>query len=122
MKLIIKQIGIIIGVFGITLWVQQMDDKKYNKTRVDFFDNYKFPLLMSAIIGLLINVPELIIKINTNNEIPLSFINKIRPNAEIGSPTKDILERLPFEKLRHNSGNLNKPFGEQQIYTNLPDF
>jgi hypothetical protein len=122
MKLIIKQLGIIIGVFSITLWIQQMDDKKYNKTRVDFFDNYKFPLLISAIIGLLINVPELIMKTNTNNEIPISFINSIRPNAEIGGPTKQTLDTAPFEKLRHTYGNVNKSFGEQQIYTNLPDF
>jgi hypothetical protein len=122
MKLIIKQFCIIIGVFSITLWVQQMDDKKYNKTRIDFFDKYKLPLLMSAIIGLLINVPELIMKINTNNEIPVSFINSIRPNAEMGSPTKETLEALPFEKLRRNCGKGNNPFAEQQIYTNLPDF
>lgn len=123
MKLILKQFGIIIAVFSITLWVQQMDDKKYNKTRIDFFDKYKFPLLMSAIVGLLINVPELIMKMNTNdNLIPVSFINSIRPNAEMGSPTKETLEALPFEKLRRNCGKGNKLFGEQQIYTNLPDF
>ena len=122
MKLIIKQFGIIIGVFSITLWVQQMDDKKYNKNRIDFYDKYKFPLLMSAIIGLLINVPELIIKMNTNNEIPVSFINSIRPNAEMGSPTKETLDALPFEKLRRNCGKGNNSFPEQQIYTNLPDF
>ncbi len=122
MKLIIKQLGIIIGVFSITLWVQQMDDKKYNKTRIDFFDKYKFPLLMSAIIGLLINVPELIMKMNTNNEIPVSFINSIRPNAELDSPIKQTLEALPFEKLRRNCGKGNKLFSEQQVYTNLPDF
>jgi hypothetical protein len=123
MKLIIKQLGIIIGVFSITLWVQQMDDKKYNKNRIDFYDKYKFPLLMSAIIGLLINVPELIMKINTNdNLIPVSFINSIRPNAEIGSPTKETLDALPFEKLRRNCGKENKLFSEQQVYTNLPDF
>lgn len=122
MKLIIKQFGIIIGVFSITLWVQQMDDTKYNKTRIDFFDKYKFPLLISAIIGLLINVPELIMKININNEIPVSFINSIRPNAEMGSPTKETLKALPFEKLRRNCGKGNNPFAEQQIYTNLPDF
>jgi len=123
MKLILKQFGIIIVVFSITLWVQQMDDKKYNKTRIDFFDKYKFPLLMSAIIGLLINVPELIMKMDTNdNLIPVSFINSIRPNAEMGSPTKETLEALPFEKLRRNCGKGNKLSGEQQVYTNLPDF
>ena len=123
MKLIIKQLGIIIGVFSITVWVQQMDDKKYNKNRIDFYDKYKFPLLISAIIGLLINVPELIMKINTNdNIIPISFINSIRPNAEMGSPTKETLDALPFEKLRRNCGKGNNYFGEQQIYTNLPDF
>ena len=123
MKLILKQFGIIIVVFSITLWVQQMDDKKYNKTRIDFFDKYKFPLLMSSIIGLLINVPELIMKMNTNdNLIPVSFINSIRPNAELDSPIKQTLGALPFEKLRHNCGKGNKLFSEQQVYTNLPDF
>jgi hypothetical protein len=78
---------------------------------------------MSAIIGLLINVPELIMKMNTNdNLIPISFINSIRPNAEMGSPTKETLDALPFEKLRRNCGKGNNSFPEQQIYTNLPDF
>jgi len=135
MNLILKQLCIIIGVFSITLWVQDMDDKKYNKTRSDVFDKYKFPLLMSAIIGFLINIPEIIMKSNTNNEIPVSFINSIRPNAELGSPTKQTLEALPYVKQRLSRMNdsiiepldltrakFDKPFREQQIYTSLPDF
>ena len=143
MNLIVKQFCIIIGVFSITLWVQDMDDKKYNKTRTDFYDKYKFPLLMSAIIGLLINIPEIIMKNNEiNNEIPVSFINSIRPNAQMPSPTRRVLDALPFVKRRlqndipdtfdgvvkpndlgkgHNV-KFDKLVGGKQIYTNLPDF
>ena len=131
MNLIVKQFCIIIGVFSITLWVQDMDDKKYNKTRTDFYDKYKFPLLISAIIGLLINIPEIIMKNNEiNNEIPVSFINSIRPNAQMPSPTRRTLDALPFVKRRLQNdipdtfdGRPNvKSLGEQQIYTGLPDF
>jgi hypothetical protein len=140
MNLIIKQFCIIIGVFSITFWVQDMDDKKYNKIRTDFIDKYKFPLLISAIIGLLINVPEIIMKNNTNNDIPVSFINSIRsptstmqglPNAQMANSTRHTLDILPFVKrvsidkptsIPNRGGNVGKSFGEQQIYTSLPDF
>jgi hypothetical protein len=140
MNLIIKQLCIIIGVFSITLWVQDMDDKKYNKIRTDVYDKYKFPLLISAIIGFLINIPEIIMKSNTNNEIPLSFINNIRspsstmpnlPNAQMANSTRHTLDILPFVKrvsidkpteIPSRGVNLGKSLGEQQIYTSLPDF
>jgi len=140
MNLIIKQLCIIIGVFTITLWVQDMDDKKYNKIRTDVYDKYKFPLLISAIIGLLINISEIIMKNNTNTDIPVSFINSIQsptstlpglPNAQMANSTRHTLDILPFVKrvqidksmeIPSRGANVGKQFGEQQIYTSLPDF
>ena len=142
MNLILKQFCIIIGVFSITLWVQDMDDKKYNKKIPDVYDKYKFPLLISAIIGLLINIPEIIMKNNTNNKIPESFINSIRPNAQMSTPSRRGIEESPFTKQRlqndipdtfdgvvkptdlGNGNNIkfDKLVGGRQIYTGLPDF
>jgi hypothetical protein len=109
MKLIIKQLGIIIGVFSITLWVQQMDDKKYNKNRIDFYDKYKFPLLMSAIIGLLINVPELIMKINTK----LKLFILLLINFIYGASTLQIIDLI----LTHSRG---KHKYHLQRYSSIP--
>jgi hypothetical protein len=51
----LQQVIIIGSVFLIILWFQIQDDKKYNKIRYGFYDIYKFPILTSAIIGLLLN-------------------------------------------------------------------
>ena len=52
----LQQILIISSVFLIILWFQKQDDRKYHKKRKNLYDIYKFPVLMSAIIGLLLNL------------------------------------------------------------------
>ncbi len=106
MNLILKQLLIITITFLIISWFQNSDDKKYNKTRNTFYDKYKFPTLVSAIIGLLINLPEII---STTKELCQENIKNITENSSITS----------------NNQVINKPTNiitEQQIYTTLPDF
>ena len=50
------QLLIIISVFLIILWFQNQDDKKHEKIRNGYYDTYKFPVLMSSIIALLLNI------------------------------------------------------------------
>ena len=102
MTLILKQLLIISSTFLIITWFQNIDDKKYNKTRNTFYDKYKFPILISAIIGLIINLPELLLTKESCQE-NITEISILTPNKQvIEKPTKIITE--------------------QKIYTGLPDF
>lgn len=91
--------------FLIILWFQNNEDKKYNKTRVSIYDKYKLPLLVSSIIGLILNFPLLfkIAECKPGNE--LTEINILTPIREITKPPnlKDIINNL-------------------QISTDMPDF
>ena len=62
------QILIIILSFIIILWFQKYDDKKYNKKRLTFYDKYKFPLLVSSIIGLILTFQNNV-KLNNAKQI-----------------------------------------------------
>ena len=104
MNLILKQLLIITGTFLIITWFQNTDDKKYNKIRNTFYDKYKFPILVSAIIGLIINLPEII---STTKELCQNNRETITEIAFI-TPIKKVKDKL-------NST-------DQQIYTSLPDF
>ena len=102
MTLILKQLLIILSTFLIITWFQNIDDKKFNKTRNTFYDKYKFPILISAIIGLIINLPELLL----TKELCQENITEI----SILTPNKQVIEKP------------TKIITEQQIYTGLPDF
>lgn len=56
MNRIIKQLLIIVFVFLVILWIQKMDDNSKNKKRDNLYDKIKLPLLVSAIVGLLLNI------------------------------------------------------------------
>lgn len=56
MNIFIKYFLIILFTFIFILWFQNIDDKKYNKNRISIYEKYKFPLLISSIIGLIINL------------------------------------------------------------------
>jgi predicted permease len=74
MNLILKQFLIIGAIFLIILWFQYQDDKKNRRERKTFYDKYKFPLLVSSIIGLLLNLPAIFRienKIETLTEITI---------------------------------------------------
>lgn len=66
----IKNIIILIVVFIIILWIQNIDDKK-NKYNRNTFDKYKLPLLVCAFFGFFLNMNMITY---SNNLIP--FIPK----------------------------------------------
>jgi hypothetical protein len=54
MNHIIKQLLIVLITFLLILWFQRCDDKKNNKIRKTLYEKYKLPLLVSSIVGLLL--------------------------------------------------------------------
>jgi hypothetical protein len=113
MNIILKQLLIIICTFLIVIWFQNIDDKKYNKIRNTYYDKYKFPILVSAIIGLIINLSDI-------------FSIKELCNDNVENIT-EITFITPIKKIVEKSNNLIRPLSndnitDQQIYTNLPDF
>jgi len=112
MNLILRQILIISISFLIILWFQNIDDKKNNRQRVYFYEKIKFPILVAAIVGLLLNVPEII-----------NYKESELITQKAGMNISDMVK--PFI----NSNNFNKPswfddskISNQQLYTDLPDF
>jgi predicted permease len=108
MTLILKQLLIILSTFLIITWFQNIDDKKYNKTRNTLYDKYKFPTLVSAIIGLIINLPELLLTKESCQKNITEF--SISTPTQIPISNKQVIEKP------------TKIITEQQIYTGLPDF
>ena len=145
MNHIIKQLLIVIITFLIILWFQKCDDKRNNKIRKTLYEKYKLPLLVSSIVGLLLQAnirKKKFISWDSTElyiESPISidmidtigppsptnilrnsnlFINKLPPTNNILPPTNNIL--LP--KLNLPQIIDNPKFSNQQIYTDLPDF
>jgi hypothetical protein len=114
MNFILKQLLIITCIFLIITWFQNIDDKKYNKIRNTFYDKYKFPILVSAIIGLIINLSDIILtnELCNNNEENITEITFI-------TPIKKVIEKSNNNLIRPLS---NDNITDQQIYTSLPDF
>ena len=50
----LKDFLILILIFGIIYWFQQVDDKKRCKKREGLYDNIKLPLLATALVGLVV--------------------------------------------------------------------
>ena len=110
MNLILKQLLIIVCTFLIILWFQNIDDKKYNKNRNTMYDKYKFPILVSAMIALIINLPDIISTTKSmcqNNQQSIAEITFITPIKKSSN---------------FNKSNSHEIITDQQIYTNLPDF
>jgi hypothetical protein len=99
MNLLLKQFLIIIGVFLIIYWFQYQDDKKTKRIRLTFYEKYKFPLLISSIIGLL-----------------LTMLNKIEVSETtliVASSNNSCVQENPI---------INKQISDQEVFTDLPDF
>ena len=109
MKLIVKHTLIIISTFFIILWFQNKDDTKYNIKRVGNYDKYKFPVLVSAIIGLLMQFSTVFNQCQAC-QLQLAIINPVAECENVLSKS-DMVK--PFIK------NI---ISDQQIYTDLPDF
>ena len=95
MTRIVKQLLIIVFVFLLILWIQKMDDNSKNKKRENLYDKIKLPLLVSAIVGLLLNI-------NLNNIINDTIESEIiiiKPNCNMtnsGMINQDVYLDLDF--------------------------
>ncbi len=120
MDLILKQLIIIAGTFLVILWFQNLDDKKHNKTRETFYEQYKFPILVSAIVGFVINIPEIISSVSgescDTNFAEIAIFTSAEPAKQIA---KNVSKISPVNLARQTARNI---ISEQQIYTDLPDF
>jgi hypothetical protein len=146
MNHIIKQLLIVLITFLLILWFQKCDDKKNNKIRKTLYEKYKLPLLVSSIVGLLLQAnirKKKFISWDSTElyiESPISidmidtigppsptnilrnsnlFINKLPPTNNILPPTNNILP--PTNNILPPKLNLPQ-ISNQQIYTDLPDF
>lgn len=120
MNYIIKQGLIVISVFLIVLLYQNKDDKKYKKERTTFYDKYKFPILISSIIGLLLNIPVTCFQ-NTSITIIKPSCGSV--NSELAKPfIHNNIKKPSFSFFGLGSKNQNKLLSDQQIFTDLPDF
>ena len=111
MNFVIKQILIISTVFLIIFWFQNIEDKKYNKARKTVYEKYKFPVLVSAIVGLLLHL-----------DINKMFSNCVKPTNEIIIVSSKINTNANYVKPFINESVFSKELTDQQIFTDLPDF
>ena len=120
MDLILKQFIIIASTFFIILWFQNVDDNKHNKIRETFYEKYKLPIFVSAIIGFIINIPEFLSSISCEpcdtNIAEFAIFTSVDPSQHLVNNLKKI---SPIDITRQNVKNV---IGEQQIFTDLPNF
>ncbi len=142
MNLILKQILIVGVCFLIILWFQNKEDVKNKRERTSFYDKYKFPLLVSSIVGLILNLQNIldineicdtnsvteiaIITPNNNfnantNDMSRPFIHPIPTNPNI-SGLGDMSGMSGLAKFGGLSKLNHKDLSDQLIFTELPDF
>jgi hypothetical protein len=130
MNLILKQVLIIGSVFTIIYWFQQKDDLKTKRIRTTFIEKYKLPILVSSIVGLLLNLKNLM-NSNCNKTITeLTIVAPISPSrstpvkkcSKINDMSKPFLNSNNFGTKSNNLTWFSKNPNEQQIFTDLPDF
>jgi hypothetical protein len=133
MNHIIKQLLIVLITFLLILWFQKCDDKKNNKIRKTLYEKYKLPLLVSSIVGLLLQANIRKKKFITwdstelyiNSPISIDMIDTIGPPSPTNilrnsnlfinklPPTNNILPQpklnLPQPKLNLPQPKLNLP-------------
>ena len=108
------------------LWFQNTDDIKNKKQRNTFYEKYKIPIFVASLVGLILNLPELLAYSNPQKEIPKipiiieelgNFINDSKPVITINDIPNPFLNKESF-----NWTNGVKDLSDQQIFTELPDF
>ena len=116
MNLILKQFLIIASTFLIILWFQNRDDEKQKKVRTTAYDQYKFPVLVGSIVGLILNLQTFVCTPN----LP-EFASEII----IVTPTNDDIKMdlaNPFNESKLSWIKEPKGLIKQEVYTDLPDF
>jgi hypothetical protein len=123
MNLILKQVLIVGSVFTILFWFQQKDDKKTKRIRKNFIDKFKLPILVSSIVGLILNFKNLT-NINCNNETitEVTIVTPVNDCKKINEMSKPFVNSNNFGTKTNNLSWFSKNPTEQQIYTDLPDF
>ena len=150
MNHIIKQLLIVIITFLTIMWFQKCDAKRNHKIRKTFYEKYKLPLLVSCIVGLLLqanirkdkviswdstelysDTPISLDMLDTigppspnnilrNNNLNLLLENQINIPSSMKKSTITEQPKQSFGSRMSNSQNAS--LIEQQIYTDLPDF
>ena len=90
----IKQFIILLIVFLVILWLQKNDDKKKNKQRNDFYDQYKIPILVTSIVGLFLNMNYEKV-LSSNNSFSFNNRLNVNPNASIN---KFLSSQTPYNQ------------------------
>lgn len=146
MNLLIKQILIIVTTFLVILWFQTEDDKKNKRIRKSFLETYKLPLLVSSIVGLLINFNDIFgLDEKEKYLMPRKHVDQlvyVTPEEILMStsrPSPMEVEQMPLARMKELSNfnkihEMAKPSGmslpkvrvsnnmNQEIFTELPDF
>jgi hypothetical protein len=94
MKNLYKYLIIIIFSFLIFYWIQIIDDKKYKITRNSLYEKYKNRLLISSIIGLILNLN--IAEHNNISEIIISTTGPMEPMENIEFNNSNIFNKDDF--------------------------
>lgn len=87
-----KQILIIVSSFFIIFWLQSKEDKRTNRVRNTPYEKFKFPALVSSMIGLLFTMKEFI---HTNNMNEITFVSPI----EVEMPKEFIPMKKTLESI-----------------------
>jgi len=123
MNLILKQVLIVGSVFTILFWFQQKDDKKTKRIRKNFIDKFKLPILVSSIVGLILNFKNLT-NINCNNETitEVTIVTPIKECTKLNEMSKPFINSNNFGTNNNKLSWFSKNPNDQQIFTDLPDF
>jgi len=78
MNIYLKQFLIILTTFFLILWFQDCDDNKKKKQRKSYYDRFKLPTLVCAMLGLILNFNEIF-----NDETVEEEIVIIKPKIQV---------------------------------------
>lgn len=92
MKLIMKQMLIVVSSFFIIFWLQSKEDKRTNKVRNTPYEKFKFPILVASMVGLLFTMKEFIYTNNMNKITVVSPVEVEMPKEFM--PMKKTLETI----------------------------
>jgi hypothetical protein len=73
-----KEVIIVIITFFLIYWFQNIEDNKYKKNRYTFYEKYKYPIFVSALVGLILSYCDYFCEKSFITE----NIKKIKPNIK----------------------------------------
>jgi len=120
-----NQLLIVSAVFVVIYWFQKKDDKKSKRVRTTFIEKYKLPLLVSSIIGFVLNF-NLITNLNCNDTLTeITIVTPVAPVKEfknLNEMSKPFINSNNFGSKTNDLTWFSKNPNDQQIFTDLPDF